>query len=89
MTTFAKINKFAEKIAEEFLPERILLFGSYASGQPSEDSDVDLFVIMPCLLNFTDQALEIRRRIDCDFPLDLVVRSPEEIRRRLKENDFF
>ena len=41
------ILEFARKIAERFRPQRIILFGSYAYGTPTEDSDVDLMVVMP------------------------------------------
>ena len=41
------IKKWCEIVAREFRPERIILFGSYANGKPTEDSDVDVLVIMP------------------------------------------
>jgi predicted nucleotidyltransferase len=41
------IRRYARAIAEEFHPDKIILFGSYAYGTPHEDSDVDLLVIMP------------------------------------------
>lgn len=42
-----QIQQVSAEIARRFHPERILLFGSYAYGNPTEDSDVDLLVIMP------------------------------------------
>ncbi len=87
--TFLQIQHLVDRIVKEFAPERIILFGSYASGHPTPDSDVDLFIVIPSSRNFTEQALDIRQRINCDFPLDLIVRSPEEIRRRLKAKDNF
>ena len=41
------ISVFAQQIAKQFNPEKIILFGSYAYGKPTEDSDVDILVIMP------------------------------------------
>ena len=41
------IQRLAERIAKEFKPEKIILFGSYAGGEPSPDSDVDMFVGNP------------------------------------------
>ncbi len=41
MISISEIQAFSQRIAETFQPERIILFGSYASGQPTEDSDVD------------------------------------------------
>ena len=86
----ARIEEFAQRIAREFHPERIILFGSHARGNAGADSDVDLLVIMP-----TDgktryeQAFEIRQNVTADFPLDLLVRSPEEVQERLGMNDWF
>jgi predicted nucleotidyltransferase len=77
------------QIAREFRPWRIIPFGSYAYGQPGPDSDVDLLVIMPLKGRSTDQAIEISKRLEHRFPIDLVVRSPEEVRQRLAWNDFF
>jgi predicted nucleotidyltransferase len=44
MVTLAEIEEFAQRIAREYKPERIILFGSYAYGTPNEHSDVDLLV---------------------------------------------
>ncbi len=41
------IRRYARQIAERFQPDKIILFGSYAYGQPHGDSDVDLLVVMP------------------------------------------
>ena len=41
-----KIQAFVDEVVRQFQPERVVLFGSYAYGQPTEDSDVDLLVIM-------------------------------------------
>ena len=72
-----------------FNPERVVLFGSYAAGHPTEDSDVDLLVVMPHEGRDVEQAFEIRRAIPRTFPLDLVVRTPEGVQRRLRQKDTF
>ncbi len=84
----AAIRKLARQIAERFQPERIILFGSYAYGQPHPDSDVDLLVVMPAR-NEIDQACRIRLAVDHPFPLDLIVRTPDNLRWRVKEGDWF
>ncbi len=84
-----RIKQVCEQIARLFKPERIVLFGSYAYGRPTTDSDVDLLVVMPFKGKGFRKASEIRSRIDADFPLDLVVRTPEEVSRRLADGDFF
>lgn len=84
-----QIRKFSEAVAREFRPEKIVLFGSYGYGKPTEDSDVDLLVIMPFDRRRGRKSLEIRRRIPASFPLDLIVRTPEFIAQRLAWGDCF
>ncbi|HEV3145002.1 MAG TPA: nucleotidyltransferase domain-containing protein [Gemmataceae bacterium] len=78
------IRRFAREVAEQFDPEKIILFGSYAYGSPHRDSDVDILVIMPCR-NEIDQAVKIRRKIDASFPMDLLVRKPRDVEWQLRE----
>lgn len=89
MITLEQIQEFSQQIAEKFHPDRIILFGSYAYGQPTEDSDVDLLVILP----FEDlpvyKAIEIRRQVRPLFPLDLMARTSAQIQQRLDMGDFF
>ena len=84
-----QIRAFSNAIAREFRPRKIVLFGSYAYGKPGEDSDVDVLVIMPFNRKRGRKSLEIRQRIPADFPLDLIVRTPEFIARRLRWGDCF
>jgi len=83
------IRALARRIAESFHPERIILFGSYASGQPTPDSDVDLLVVMSHEGKPWRKATEIRGSTRPWFPLDLLVRSPQELRARIAMGDFF
>lgn len=57
------IRRYARAIAEEFQPDKIILFGSYAYGTPHEDSDVDLLVIMPAR-DCHSQTVRILYRLD-------------------------
>ena len=82
------IHRYARAIAEEFQPDKIILFGSYAYGAPHEDSDVDLLVVMPAR-NQHDQAVRIRWRLAAPFPVDLLVRTPYQMSWRLKERESF
>jgi uncharacterized protein len=84
----AVIWEFARAVAEQFDPDKIILFGSHAYGEPHADSDVDILVVMPAR-NEIDQAVRIDRAIDPFFPLDLIVFSPKNIAWRLKEGDSF
>jgi uncharacterized protein len=89
MVSARQIRELGARIAQDFSPQRIVLFGSYARGTPTKDSDVDLLVIMPCRGDPMDRAVEIRRSIDVPFALDVLVRTPESVRQRLAWNDFF
>ena len=82
------IRHFADQVAEKFQPEKIILFGSHAYGEPNVDSDVDILVVMPAR-NEIDQAVRIDRAIDPLFPLDLIVCTPKNLAWRLKEGDSF
>ena len=89
MISFNQIQDFSQKIVEEFQPDRIILFGSYACGQPTEDSDVDLLVILPFEEMPAQRAIAIRQKIRSPFPLDLMARTAEQIQQRLEMGDFF
>jgi predicted nucleotidyltransferase len=82
------IHRYARAIAEEFHPDKIVLFGSYAWGTPNDDSDVDLLVVMPAR-NQHDQAVRILWRLAAPFPVDLIVRTPKEMKWRLEEGESF
>src|SRR5438445_4763282 len=82
------IRRFARQVAKRFQPDKIILFGSHAYGTPHEDSDVDILVIMPAR-NQHDQAVRIRWEILAPFPMDLLVRTPQNLSWRLAEGDLF
>ena len=84
----AAIRRFARQVAERFQPEKIILFGSYAYGKPHQDSDVDILVVMPAY-DEINQAVRIRQQTDHLFPLDLIVRTPENLSWRMEEGDWF
>ena len=81
--------KFCQAVVEKFRPDKIILFGSYAYGKLTQDSDIDLLVILPFEGIPAEKAVEIPRAIDYHFPLDLLVRTPSEVQKRLKMGDFF
>jgi predicted nucleotidyltransferase len=83
------ISTFARKVAKQFNPNKIILFGSYAYGKPTEDSDVDILVIMPFKGRNPEKATEIWMATKPKFPIDIMVRKPTELKKRLKMGDFF
>jgi predicted nucleotidyltransferase len=82
------IRRYARQVGKLFRPQKIILFGSYAYGQPNYDSDVDLLVVMPAR-NQLDQAAKIRLAIPAPFSMDLIVRTPQRMQERLEWGDSF
>ena len=83
------IQELIARIVEQFQPQRIILFGSYAHGKPRPESDVDLLVIMDTPLRETQQALQIRQYVSPLFGVDLIVYTPARLEERLKLGDSF
>ncbi len=76
-------SEIVTRIAARFHPLRIILFGSHAKGEATEESDVDLLVVLPHVENKREVTIEIRRAL-ADLPVakDIVVTTPDEIRQR-------
>jgi predicted nucleotidyltransferase len=89
MMDFPSIQRLCDDIVRRFHPQKVILFGSYAHGKPTPDSDVDLLVLMPFRGHPAHKVLEIRRAIRAPFPLDLLVRTPADVKARIKLGDFF
>jgi predicted nucleotidyltransferase len=71
MVSLRQIRQFVAEIARQFEPQRIVLFGSYATGKFTVDSDVDLLVVMNCRGKTIEKEIQIRQAIHAPFPLDL------------------
>ncbi len=84
-----EIEDIVTQIQKRFDPEKIILFGSHAYGTPDEDSDVDLLVVMDWQGSARNQAVKILQNLQYHVPLDLIVRSPKQINKRINEGDFF
>ena len=87
--TISAIQCVVDQIVERFHPDKIWLFGSFAHGTPTSDSDVDLLVAMDTPLRNVQQAVEIRKAVDFPFPVDLLVRTPAQIAARVALGDGF
>mgnify|MGYP001083208593 CR=1 FL=1 len=83
------IEGTVRQIVQKFQPQRIILFGSYAYGQPRQESDVDMLVVMDTSLSEAEQAVRICQEIEYHFGLDLIVRTPATLARRLAMGDPF
>jgi predicted nucleotidyltransferase len=89
MNVDPQIQEPARRVAERFSPEKIILFGSHATGHADAGSDVDLLVVMDCPCRPVEQAVAIRSYLEYWQPMDLLVRTPQELERRLKLGDWF
>lgn len=89
MASMNEIRAVARRIGREFRPRQVILFGSHARGTATEDSDVDLLVIMPFQGRPVYKAVEIRLTLHVSFGIDLLVRTPEMVRARLAMGDCF
>ncbi len=89
MNNQKQIRTVIKRIVRNYKPEKIYLFGSFAWGKPTEDSDVDLFIIKKTRENRHLRQLKVRRLIRGELPMDILVYTPQETKKRLKMGDFF
>jgi len=88
--TRKQINAVVQKIVQEFNPEKVILFGSYAYGKPTVDSDVDLLIIAESTERPAQRATRAYRVVHGKtFPMDIIVRTPHELAQRLAIGDSF
>lgn len=90
LVTRRQIRAVVDRIVEAADPDKIILFGSYAHGKPTIDSDVDFLVVMESDERPAQRAIRIARELlDVPFPMDILVRTPHEIAHQLKIEDYF
>ena len=76
-------------IVQKYRPQKIILFGSFAWGKPTVDSDIDLFIIKETKMSRDKRQIKVRRLIKGELPVDILVYTPKETEKRLKMDDFF
>lgn len=84
-----ELKKIVAQIVKKYKPEKIILFGSYAYGKPKESSDVDLVIIKKSKKRFGARLFEVARFINSSLGTDILVYTPEEWKRGLKEDYYF
>lgn len=90
MVSMSDIKRYCDEIAAAFKPKSIILSGSHANGQPHEDSDVDVLVVMPKSRRMgRHAAAKIRMKVRADFSVDMLVRDERDVSRRVKDKDLF
>lgn len=84
------IERVIRKIKKQFKPQKIILFGSYAWGKPTDDSDLDIFLIMDSNLRRDLRAHQVQKVFsERKFPLDVIVYTPQELEMSLKRGNLF
>jgi len=89
---FLRLKKISERLKKKYQAERVILFGSYATGEATEDSDVDILVIAPSEERFFERmakVLELTRDLYNGLALSPIVLRPEEVEKRIKMGDQF
>ncbi len=88
--TVGLLQNILQRIVAGVQPEKIILFGSYAYGNPTPDSDMDLLIIMDTTERPAERILAISRLLrPRPFPMDILVRTPAEINKALEIGDSF
>ncbi len=85
----AYIERVCARIVSACAPEKIILFGSHVWGQPTPESDIDLLVVMNFAGEPIHQAIRLSRELGLVTPLDLLVRTPQQVAERLQSEDLF
>lgn len=86
------ILKVVDQIKKEYKPEKIILYGSYAYGQPTKDSEIDLFIVKETDKRRVDRFAEVKRLIyepGRRISISPLVYTPEEVAERLALGDNF
>lgn len=86
-----QIEKLIGKVVSRYNPERIILFGSAAKGQFKKGSDLDLLIIKEGVghLRRSERYYQVSKVLDHELPLDILVYTPSEIKKRLYLGDPF
>ena len=79
MITEKQINLIKKRIIKFIEPQKIILFGSYANGNPTEDSDLDFLIIKDSTLPSYMQNRKLRKLLsDLRIPVDIIVKTSKE-----------
>lgn len=95
MTTDTRIRKTISEIVDrlkEYKPQKVILFGSYAYGEPAEDSDIDLLIVKNTDKRPIDRWIEVKRLLrdrSRTIPVSPLVYTEKELQERIALKDFF
>lgn len=84
-----EIARIRALIVEKYKPEKIIIFGSMATGNVHENSDIDIVIIKNTKKRFLDRTLQVsqitKNKLACDF----LIYTPSEFKTLTKERSFF
>ena len=86
------LKTVTDKICREYHPEKIILYGSYAYGNPTRHSDIDLFIVKKTDKDWMERFVEVKTIIynrKNYLPISPLVYTPEELENRLASGDSF
>ena len=86
------IAKITEKIRMYYNPQEIILFGSYSNGRQERDSELDILIIKETKEKYRERTLKVRRILSEEnsvIGMDIIVYTPEEIKKRMEIGDSF
>lgn len=86
------ISRIVEKIVADYAPQKVILFGSYAYGEPDSDSDIDMLIVKETSERFLDRWMTVQRIITGlhrSLPVEPLVLTPQELENRLTVGDQF
>jgi len=92
MTLEQQIERIVRQIVEGYRPLKVILFGSYAYGEPTEDSDLDLLIVKETSERFIDRWVTVQELIadpERRIPVESIVVTPDELNWRLARGDQF
>ncbi|MBI2304902.1 MAG: nucleotidyltransferase domain-containing protein [Chloroflexi bacterium] len=87
-----ELERIVWRIVDGYGPQKVILFGSYAYGEPHPDSDLDLLIIKETPERFMDRWVAIRRLLSDPhrhIPLETLVLTPQEVQERQARSDQF
>jgi predicted nucleotidyltransferase len=87
-----RVKAISERLKEEYNAQAVILFGSYARGEATDDSDVDLLIIAPTKERFFERmatVLRLTRDLYYKLALEPIVLTKQEVEQRLQRGDQF
>lgn len=84
----AELARFLPLLRQYYQPEKVLLFGSLASGQVRDWSDLDLVIIKETDLRFLDRIKEVMLLLRPQIGVDILVYTPDEFEQLCRERPF-